>query len=110
MRPDDRIRVRHMLDAMEAAMRFVSGRSRTDLAVDEELVFALMHAVQIVGEAASRLTPAARAGMPDVPWAAILGMRNRLVHAYFEVDLDILWETATRALPDLHARLKPVVQ
>jgi uncharacterized protein with HEPN domain len=90
-----------MADAVEAAMRFAAGRSRSDLDLDEMLLFALVRAVEIVGDAAARLSPEARAALPDIPWRLIVGMRNRLVHAYFDVDLDILWTTATQALPEL---------
>lgn len=90
-----------MADAIEAAGRFAGGRQRADLDTDEMLLFALVRAVEVVGEAASRVTEATRAEVP-LPWAAVVGMRNRLVHAYFDVDRDILWATVERSLPDLH--------
>jgi uncharacterized protein with HEPN domain len=95
-----------MVDAMESALRFVKGRERADLDTDEMLLFALARAVEIVGEAASRLSAEARAEIPGVPWSAVTGMRNRLVHAYFDIDRDILWTTVTKALPELLAQLQ----
>jgi uncharacterized protein with HEPN domain len=95
-----------MIAAIEAAQRFARGRERRDLDTDEQLVFALMRAVEIVGEAAARVSPGGRAAMPQVPWPTIIGMRNRLVHAYFDVDVDILWTTVTQALPALLAQLQ----
>ena len=71
------------------------------------LLFALVRAVEIVGEAAGKLSGEGRAQMPQVPWSAVIGMRNRLVHAYFDVDRDILWTTVTEAMPSLLAQLKP---
>jgi uncharacterized protein with HEPN domain len=104
MSPDDRVRLRHMADAIEAASQFSEGRSRNDLDTDRMLVFALVRAVEIIGitgEAASRVSSGGRAALPTVPWSNSVGMRNRLIHAYFGVDLDILWNTVTEALPPL---------
>ena len=81
MNPHDRVRLRHALDAMNAAIRFVAGRDRNDLDNDEMLLFALVRAIEIVGEAAGKVTAETRAELPDLPWASIVGMRNRLVHA-----------------------------
>ena len=101
MRPEDATRIRHMIEAAESAQRFIAGRTRADIDTDEQLRFALVQAVQIIGEAASRVSPETRSSMPSVPWADIIFMRNRLVHAYFDIDHDIVWETATKDIPDL---------
>ncbi len=85
------------------------GRSRADLDSDEMLLFALIRAVEIVGEAASRVEREARETLPDVPWPEIVGMRNRLIHAYFDVDRDILWSTVIQALPALRSALVRVL-
>lgn len=106
MNPHDRVRLRHIVDALNAAMRFVEGRKRSDLETDEMLLFALVRAIEIVGEAASKVTAETRAAMPDLPWASIVGMRNRLVHAYFDINRDILWTTVTEAVPALAECLK----
>ena len=101
MRPDDRVRLRHIADALRAAIRFTEGRSRGDLDKDDMLVFALLHAVQIVGEAAFKVSADFRSQHPEIPWELITGMRHRLVHAYFDINLDILWTTATESVPEL---------
>jgi uncharacterized protein with HEPN domain len=101
MEPTDEERIRHMIDAAEAALRFVSGRSRPALDDDDMLTFALVRAIEVVGEAAARVSPAARQELDAVPWSAVIGMRNRLIHAYFDVDRDILWTTVTAGLPAL---------
>ena len=106
MSPDDSVRLRHMIDAIEAAMEFAEGRSRQDLDSDEMLLFALVRAVEIVGEAAARVSGEGRAETPGMPWSAIVGMRNRLVHAYFDINRNILWSTVTQALPPLLAQLR----
>jgi uncharacterized protein with HEPN domain len=97
MKPDDRIRLRHIADALRAATRFAEGRSRADVDNDEMLAFALIHAIQIVGEAASKVSAEFREQHPQIPWALITGMRHRLVHAYFDINHDILWTTVTES-------------
>jgi len=106
MSPDDRWRVRHMIEAAEQAMAFIQGRDRADLDADAMLRFALVRAIEVVGEAATKVSDAGRSEMAAVPWPQIVGMRNRLVHAYFSIDCDVLWNTVQIALPALLAQLK----
>ena len=110
MRPDDRVRLRHIADALASALHFATGRQRADLDQDEMLAFALMHAIQIVGEAASRISEETRSQFPQIQWSAIIGMRHRLVHAYADTNRDILWTTATEAVPDLLAQVRPLLE
>jgi uncharacterized protein with HEPN domain len=105
MKADDRIRLRHMADALTSVGRFVSGRHREDLDNDQMLAYALVHALQIVGEAGSKISAETRAMNPAIPWAEIIGMRHRLVHAYVDVDLDLVWMTATEAAPALLSQI-----
>lgn len=86
----DEVRLLHMRDAAREALTFAHGRSRADLDHDRMLVLALVKAIEIVGEAASQIGPATRAQLPEIQWAAIITMRHRLVHAYFDVNLDIV--------------------
>ena len=90
-----------MIEAAETVGAFVAARHRADLDTDRMLLFALVRAVEIIGEAASRLSPEARAAAPSVPCVQITGMRNRLIHAYFDIDHDILWRTAVEEIPAL---------
>jgi uncharacterized protein with HEPN domain len=106
----DRIRLQHMLDASTSALRFVQGRSREDLDGDEKLTFALVRALEIIGEAAARVSEETRRALPQVPWPDIVGMRNRLVHAYFDVDLQRVWDTALHFVPDLARQLTAALQ
>jgi len=103
---EDLIRLQHMRDAAESALRFVRGRKRQDLDDDEMLLFALVRAVEIIGEAATRVSADTRAVMADIPWNIIVGMRHRLVHAYFDIDRGILWETVQKSLPPLLDQLR----
>jgi uncharacterized protein with HEPN domain len=97
-----------MRDAAESALQFVTERSRADLNSDRMLLFALVRAVEIIGEAAGKVSPEAQAELAQVPWSALIGMRNRLIHAYFDVDRDILWATVTSSLPELLKQLSTV--
>lgn len=108
MSPDDAVRIRHMIDAIESALDFTEGRNRSDLDTDRMLLFALVRAVEIIGEAASKVSVESRAQLPEIPWTLMVGMRNRLVHAYFDIDSDILWATVKQALPPLLAKLKAI--
>jgi uncharacterized protein with HEPN domain len=99
--PPDEVRLRHIRDAIETASRFASGRSRADLDDDEMLRLALTKLVEIVGEAAKQLGDATRRRYPEVAWQDAARMRDRLVHHYFDLDLDVLWATVTVDLPGL---------
>ena len=97
----DLIRLRHMLDSARDAQIFVRGRTRQELEGDRQLVLALVKAIEIIGEAASQVSAQARAEVSSLPWRNIIDMRHRLVHAYYDVDLDILWNTIEQDLPPL---------
>ena len=99
--PDDRARFEHMLDAARDGISFVRGRSRADLDTDRMLRRALVNAIQEIGEAAARTTQAGRARLPSVEWSLVVKMRNILVHVYWGVEFDYLWQTATEDLPVL---------
>ena len=98
---DDAVRLRHMLDAARKAVELAAGRSREQLEADEIGQLALARLLEIVGEAAGKVSPAFRAAHPEMPWAEMGGLRNRLAHAYFDVDLDVLLDVVTTDLPPL---------
>lgn len=101
MKPPDRVRLQHLVEAAEKAVSYAEHRSRADRESDELLRLALTKLVEIVGEAAQQLSEATRAEYPEVPWSAAARMRDRLVHHYFDVNLDVLWSTVTEDLPAL---------
>lgn len=105
MRRENAIRVRHMTEAAAKAVAFTSGRTRQDLADDELLRLAITKLVEIVGEAAKQVSPDVRAAYPAVTWRAAARMRDRLTHHYFDINLDVLWQTVTVDLPALLADL-----
>ena len=106
MRDNDRIRLRHMLEAAEAATKFTAGKTRDDFGTDQMLAFSVLRALEVLGEAANKVSPDVRKKLTAVPWADIVGMRNWLIHAYHDVNLDIVWRTVKEELPPLIASLK----
>jgi len=99
-----------MLDASCKVAEFISGKRRADLDTDEQLCLAVTRLLEIVGEAACALTDAFKISHDDIPWHAIVGTRNRLIHGYFDVDNDILWNIASRDLPPLVSSLKKFLE
>jgi uncharacterized protein with HEPN domain len=87
MLDEDRVRIRHMLDAAEQVIGFTSGRERADLDSDRMLLFAVVRGIEIIGEAATKVSAGTRDHSPEIPWATIVTMRHRLVHGYFDVTL-----------------------
>jgi uncharacterized protein with HEPN domain len=106
MNRDDAIRLQHMLDAAREAIAFTQGLALLDLNEDRKLELALVKDVEIIGEAAYQVSQTTRDSLPGIPWEDIIGMRHRLVHAYFDINLDILWQTVQNDLPPLIAELE----
>lgn len=109
MRNDDLVRLKHMLDAAKEASSFVSGKKRNDLDSNRQLTLALVKDIEIIGEAASKVSQETKTNYPAIPWLDIINMRNRLIHAYFEIDLEIVWDTVTKDLPPLMVEIEKIV-
>ena len=109
MRHDDSIRLRHMLDHAAEAIEMARGRSRADLDTDRPLNLSLVRLLEVVGEAAARVSAETRDLCPDFPWADIVGLRNRLIHGYNDVDFDILWRIVHDDLPPLIQQLRRIL-
>jgi len=105
---EDEIRLRHMLDHAREAVAMIAGKERADLQQERMLELALVRLVEIIGEAAARVDPDVQGGHPSIPWRQVVGMRNRLVHGYNSVDLDVLWDTIEDDLPPLIAELERI--
>jgi uncharacterized protein with HEPN domain len=104
-RRDPLISLRQMLDHAQEAVALVKGRSRSDLDSDRLLALALVRLLEIIGEAAGRVPAEEQLRRPGVPWPSIVGLRNRLVHGYDNIDLDIVWQILTTDLPLLVVEL-----
>lgn len=101
MEKNDFIRLKHMLEAAQTCLGFSAGKVRIDFEKDQMLSFAVIRALEIFGEAASRISSDFQKANPNIPWRAIIGMRNRLIHAYFDLDYDILWEAISNEIPKI---------
>ncbi len=101
MKRDDRIRLSHMLDSAKWIKVIASECKRDDLDNNRMLTNALVRELEIIGEAASKVSIDERDKLPKIPWRAIINMRNRLIHAYDKVDIDILWDTIINNIPQL---------
>lgn len=99
MEKSDFIRLKHMLEAAYICLQFGEGKEKIDLKTDQMLSFAIIRALEIFGEAASRISNEFQKSHTHVPWKAIIGMRNRLIHAYFDIDYDIVWAAINDEIP-----------
>ena len=103
----------HLLDATRQACAYVEGMSREDFLADKRTQQAVILNIVIIGEVSTRLLKEHGVFLdrhPDVPWRSMKAMRNRIAHGYFDVNLDVVWETVRTALPDLLHRLPAILQ
>ncbi|MBN1796342.1 MAG: DUF86 domain-containing protein [Sedimentisphaerales bacterium] len=107
---DDLIRVRHMLDAACKAIEFTAESKRDDLDKDDKLALSVVRLLEIIGEAANNVSDEFQEEHHQIPWRLIGATRNRLIHGYFDVDLDVVWEIVRSDLPMLVSQLKTILQ
>ena len=110
MKKDDLVYVGHMLDTAREAVAKVHGIDKSYFGGDNNLQLALSYLIQIIGEAARRVSAEFRQSHPKIPWAKIVGMRHRIVHDYIHVDFELVWEVTTADLPTLIKQLEAIAQ
>lgn len=103
---DSRLTLLQMYDHATEALDMVRNRVRADLDSDRMLNLALVRLLEVLGEAANRIPPEERAVHSQIPWPQLVGLRNRLIHQYDNVDFDILWQILTKDLPPLVQELE----
>jgi len=108
-RENDLERLQHMLDAAQKALSYGTGLTFEDLKRDELRVLALARLLEIIGEAASKISSETQVKYTRIPWVQMVGMRNHLIHGYFNVDLNIIWETLNNNLPSLIQSLEEII-
>jgi uncharacterized protein with HEPN domain len=101
----------HIIEAARLACSYVQGLGKADFLADKRTQQAVILNIVVIGEAATRLLADHSVFLtkhPDVPWRNMRGMRNRIAHGYFDIDLDVVWETVQTALPELLARITAI--
>jgi len=106
---DDVVRLRHMLDAARKAVELTENSERVDLDKDEKLALALLRLLEVLGEAAKNVSDRCRQKYSQIPWRQIAGTRDRLIHGYFDVDLDVVWKIISSDLPPLVQQLEKAI-
>jgi uncharacterized protein with HEPN domain len=109
-RRDDSVTLRQMLDHAREAVALIGQRSQAEVEQDRVSSLALTRLLEIVGEAANRVSPQCQSQHPEIPWPQIVALRNRLIHGYDAVDFDILWQILTVHLPPLIANLEAILR
>ena len=105
----NKLRLYHILEAIEAVDDFVAGVSKQKFDDDYEKQSAIIRQFEIIGEAASHLTPGFKKSHKNIDWSKVVGMRHKMIHDYFEVDTDIVWFTTIEDLPTLKKQIKKIL-
>ena len=107
---DETVYVRHMLDAIDRIAQYVSGKDKSDFWASELLQDGVIRQLEILGEAAGRVSRDTCAAHAGVPWPKITGLRHRLIHDYFEVDRNMVWLVATVDVPEVRSEIESVLR
>ena len=110
MRKSELVRVRHALDAARKAMSLARGRTREDVRTDEMFSLSLIRLLEVIGEAGAATSKEFRGAHPEIPWRKMVALRNRLIHRYFDINLDIVWDTVVDDLPTLVEELDKILE
>ena len=98
-----------MFDATQEILSFVQNKSRDDFHSDRMLLLSVIKELEIIGEAANKVSGSFREKHKDIPWESMIGIRNRLIHGYFDIDIDIVWNTVSQHLEKLSASLEKIL-
>jgi uncharacterized protein with HEPN domain len=108
--PEDKIRIEHMIEAAADIVDFISGKSRDDLDRERMLYLAVVRSIEVIGEAASKVSAETRQVSPQIPWRVIIAMRSRIVHAYHDINRSTVWRTAVEEVPKLLSELRALIR
>lgn len=110
MSKNDLVYLDHMLDSIQKVQRYLDDVSYADFLKDEEKQDAVIRKIEILGEATKKVNKTLREKYPQLPWRAMAGMRDKLIHDYFDVDVETVWETATVDIPSLEKHIFKIIQ
>jgi len=99
-----------ILASITKALEFVEGMSSEDFLQDDKTAYAVIRALEVIGEATKGVPDEVRDKHPDIPWRSMAGMREKLIHHYFGVELDTVWKTVTQDLRTLQPKIKDVLR
>ena len=105
----DTTRLKHIIIAINYIQEFIEGKTQMDLERDKVLFFAVVKNIEIIGEAANKLTKELRSKHPEVDWDGMTGMRHVLVHDYYQINPRIAWLTVTKNIPEIKTRIQAIL-
>jgi uncharacterized protein with HEPN domain len=106
----DNAYLRHILDAISDIKRFMKGLTKQEFFENKEKQYAVLRALEIMGEATKNLSKELKAEHPEIQWSDIAGMRDKLIHQYFGVNIDLVWETVKKGLPELGNKISEMLR
>ncbi len=106
----DNAYLQHILDAISNIEKFIKGLTKEDFLDNVEKQYAVLRGLEIIGEAAKNISRELKKKYPHIPWREIAGMRDKLIHQYFGVNLDLVWETVKTKLPELKDQISTVLK
>jgi uncharacterized protein with HEPN domain len=107
---DIRDYLRDILQAIDLAESFIANMTFDDFQADAKTSFAVIRAIEVIGEATKNIPDSIRSQYPDIPWKGFAGMRDKLIHAYFGVNLAVVWDTLQQDLPQLRPVIAQILQ
>jgi uncharacterized protein with HEPN domain len=110
MKKDPLVYVDDIYDSIKAIQKYTFGLSRADFMASSEKQDAVIRRLEVIGEAANRLTDDFRRHYPEIPWSGIVGLRNVLIHEYDTIDLDRVWQTIVKNIPELELKIRKVLE